>query len=101
MGPVQVPVAEIEEADWDAVMNTNLKAVWMCMKFQIPAMLKHGKGAIVNISSVYGFKASDVGHAPYCTSKHGVSFPRRPPSTTRSKGSASTWSARGLRIRRW
>src|SRR5450631_4113571 len=65
VGPVGVPVADIEEADWDAVMNTNLKAVWMCMKFQIPAMLKHGKGAIV---SVYGSKASDFGHAPYCTS---------------------------------
>lgn len=66
VGPVQVPVAEVEEADWDAVMNTNLKAVWMCMKFQIPAMLKQGRGAIVNISSIYGFKGSDVGHAPYC-----------------------------------
>jgi NAD(P)-dependent dehydrogenase (short-subunit alcohol dehydrogenase family) len=69
---VQVPVAEVEEADWDAVMNSSLKAVWMCMKFQIPAMLKQSRGAIVNISSIYGFKGSDVGHAPYCASKHGV-----------------------------
>jgi NADP-dependent 3-hydroxy acid dehydrogenase YdfG len=51
---VQVPLAELEEADWDAVMNTNLKSVWMCMKIQIPAMLKRRKGAIVNISSIYG-----------------------------------------------
>ncbi|MEO8028091.1 MAG: glucose 1-dehydrogenase, partial [Bryobacteraceae bacterium] len=71
-GPAMVPVADIEEADWDAVMNINLKGVWMCMKYQIPAMLKHGKGAIVNISSIYGFKPSDVGHGAYCTSKFGV-----------------------------
>ena len=65
----RVRYTEIEEADWDAVMNTNLKAVWMGMKYQIPAMLKHGAGAIVNISSIYGFKPSDVGHAPYSTTK--------------------------------
>ena len=35
-------------------------------------MLKQGQGSIVNISSVYGLKPSDVGHAPYCTSKFGV-----------------------------
>jgi NAD(P)-dependent dehydrogenase (short-subunit alcohol dehydrogenase family) len=62
-----VPVAEIEEEGWDAVMNINLKGVWMCMKYEIPAMLKSGKGAIVNVSSIYGYKPSDVGHAPYCT----------------------------------
>ena len=48
-GPALVPVAEIEEENWDAVMNINLKAVWMCMKYEIPAMLKHGSGAIVNV----------------------------------------------------
>ena len=68
-GPVMVPVAEIEEEGWDEVMNTNLKGVWLCMKYEILAMLKHGKGSIVNISSVYGTKPSDVGHAPYSASK--------------------------------
>ncbi len=44
----------------------------MCMKYEILAMLKQGKGSIVNISSTYGFKPSDVGHAPYCASKFGI-----------------------------
>jgi A-factor type gamma-butyrolactone 1'-reductase (1S-forming) len=71
-GPARTPVADIDEAAWDTVINTNLKAVWMSMKHEIPAMLVHGKGAIVNVSSIYGLKPSDLGHAAYCASKHGV-----------------------------
>lgn len=67
-----VPLADLEEAAWDELMNINLKAVWMCMKYEIRAMLRQGAGAIVNISSIYGFKANDVGCAPYGTSKFGV-----------------------------
>ena len=71
-GSVGVPVADIDEEIWDRVLNVNLRAVWMCMKYEIPAMLKAGKGAIVNVSSIYGYKPSDVGHADYCTSKFGL-----------------------------
>ena len=71
-GPTLTPLAEIEESDWDDLININLKSVWMCMKQEIPAMLNSGGGSIVNISSIYGFKPSDVGHAPYATSKHAV-----------------------------
>ena len=71
-GPVMQPVAEVEEADWDAVMDTNFKAVWRCMKAEIPAMLAGGGGAIVNVASIYGMKPSDIGHAPYSASKFGL-----------------------------
>ena len=42
------------------------------MKYQIPAMLRSGSGSIVNVSSVYGYKPSPLGHAGYATSKHAV-----------------------------
>ncbi|HEY4069123.1 MAG TPA: glucose 1-dehydrogenase [Burkholderiaceae bacterium] len=71
-GVLRTPIADVEEAQWDAVMNVNLKGVWLCMKHEIQAMLPHGAGAIVNVSSIYGLKGSDNGHAPYSTSKFGV-----------------------------
>jgi len=71
-GPRFTPVAEVTEAQWDEVMGVNLKGVWLCMKHEIQAMLAHGSGTIVNVASIYGCKPSDVGHAPYATSKFGV-----------------------------
>jgi len=71
-GPVMKLLAEITEDEWDATLDCNLKAVFMCMKFEIPAMLAGGGGAIVNMSSMYGLKPSDLSHAPYCASKYGV-----------------------------
>jgi len=90
VGPVRTPVADVEEAQWDALMNVNLKGVWLCMKHEIPAMLAHGAGAIVNVSSIYGFKPSDIGHAPYCVSKFGV--------IGLSKSAAIDYGQMGLRI---
>lgn len=67
-----IPVADIDEQDWDTVIGVNLTSIWRCMKYEIQAMLKTGGGSIVNISSIYGLKPSDVGHAAYSASKHGV-----------------------------
>ena len=71
-GPVNVPVADIDEARWDAVMEINLRAVWVCMKHEIRAMLPQGTGSIVNVSSIFGYKPSTIGHAAYCASKHAM-----------------------------
>ena len=71
-GDALMPTADHTEENWDTVMNVNLKGVWLCMKYQIPAMLKNWRGAIVNNSSIYGLAASTVGHVPYAVSKHGV-----------------------------
>jgi len=65
-------IADLPETDWLAVINTNLTAVFMSMKFEIPAILKSGGGSIVNMSSMYGLIGSDIGHGAYAAAKHGV-----------------------------
>lgn len=57
--------------EWNWMMNTNLKGVWLCMKHEIPLMLKQGGGAIVNNSSIAG-TCTEVGLSVYAASKHGV-----------------------------
>jgi A-factor type gamma-butyrolactone 1'-reductase (1S-forming) len=71
-GPVFTPLADVSEEDWLATIATNLTAVFMSMKFEIPAMLASGGGSIVNISSILGLEGSDISHGPYAASKHGV-----------------------------
>ena len=83
-------MAEIDEKSWDEVMNINLKGVWLCMKYEIPAMLKQNKGAIVNVSSIYGFKPGDIGNAPYCVSKYGL--------IGLSKTAAVDYGQQGIRV---
>jgi len=69
------PLVEVSEETFDLVTAVNLKGVFLCLKYEIPAMLAAGGGAIVNVSSTVGL----VGHgghgaglAPYIASKHGV-----------------------------
>ncbi len=71
-GHVFRPTAEHTEGKWDQVLNINLKGVWLCMKYEIPEMLKHGGGSIVNSASLFGLRGSTFGHVPYVVSKHGV-----------------------------
>ncbi len=63
--------ADLAEEEWDRVVDTDLRGVFLCMKHEIPLMLEQGGGAIVNTSSgagVRGFPAS----AAYVAAKHGV-----------------------------
>jgi NAD(P)-dependent dehydrogenase (short-subunit alcohol dehydrogenase family) len=64
-------VATCTEENWDHVVNTNLKGVWLCMKYEIPQMLKQGGGAIVNTASIAGLVGAGPNPA-YVSSKHGV-----------------------------
>lgn len=65
------PLAEVDERDWDLVMTTNLKGLFLCCKAAIPAMISSGGGSIVNISSMAGVQAY-TRSLPYSVSKAGV-----------------------------
>lgn len=71
VGPV-VGVVDTTEEDWSQVVATNLTGVWLCMKYEIPQMLKRGRGVIVNNGSVTGLVGSP-GVVANVASKHGVS----------------------------
>lgn len=62
---------ECTEENWDKTVGINLKGVWLCMKNEIPYMLKVGKGAIVNCASVAGL-IGFPGLPAYVVSKHGI-----------------------------
>lgn len=64
-------IVELAEEEWDRVLRVNLTGVFLSMKYQIPAMLAAGGGAIVNTSSVGGLVATP-GLSAYQASKHGV-----------------------------
>lgn len=59
------------EENWQKVIDVNLKGVWLCMKYQIPQMLKQGGGSIINCSSIAGV-VGFPGVPAYVASKHGV-----------------------------
>ncbi|MGH6980724.1 MAG: glucose 1-dehydrogenase [Stellaceae bacterium] len=63
--------ADIEESSWNEVIAVNLNGVFLSMKYEIPEMLKHGGGAIVNTASVGGV-VGNPGLGAYCAAKHGV-----------------------------
>jgi NAD(P)-dependent dehydrogenase (short-subunit alcohol dehydrogenase family) len=65
------PTADITEDDWDRIVAINLRGVFLCMKYEIPLLLQHGGGAIVNTSSGAGV-VGIAGQAAYTAAKHGV-----------------------------
>ena len=70
IGGPTVPIADMDETDFDAVLNVNLKGVWLCLKHQL-LILQNGGGAIVNNASVAGLVAL-AGQSAYTSAKHGV-----------------------------
>jgi NAD(P)-dependent dehydrogenase (short-subunit alcohol dehydrogenase family) len=83
------PLVEQTETNYDAVMDINVKGVWLSMKYEIPRILQRGGGAIVNCASVAGL-IGFPGIGIYVASKHAV--------IGLTKNAALEYSAQGIRI---
>ncbi len=65
------PLVETTGEEWDEVLATNLKGLFLCCKAVLPAMVEAGRGVIVNVSSILG-KRGIANLGAYCASKFGV-----------------------------
>ncbi|WDF77209.1 glucose 1-dehydrogenase [Mucilaginibacter sp. KACC 22773] len=82
-------IADLEEDEYDRIMDINLKGVWLCMKYELQQMKKQGSGAIVNNSSIGGLIGLP-GRAAYHAAKHGV--------LGMTKSAAAEYAAKGILI---
>src|SRR5262249_44032691 len=70
-GPMPAPLADIDPADFERGIRTNIFGTFLGMKYQIPALLQSGGGAIVNMASVAGlYRVANLG--AYVTGKPGI-----------------------------
>lgn len=83
------PTTETTIAVLERVLAVNLRGVFLCMRAEIPAMLKHGKGSIVNTASVAGLLGAP-GLLPYVASKHAV--------VGMTRTAAAEFTAQGIRV---
>ena len=70
-GADRKPVLEMTDADWDDIVDMNLKSVFLCCQAVLPTMLKQKYGKIVSISSIYGFTGNAT-RSSYAAAKAGV-----------------------------
>ena len=68
---IRGPIQQLTEADWDAVIDTNLKGPFLCARAFGPRMVSRGWGRVINLGSVLGVIALP-GRAPYASSKAGI-----------------------------
>lgn len=83
------PVGDMSVEGWNKIILINLSSVFYCMHYQIPAMLKNGGGAIVNMASILGAVGFN-NSAGYVAAKHGV--------VGLTQNAALEYSAQGIRV---
>jgi len=71
-GEVSATIPEADEAVFDRVMAVNVKGTWLCMKYEVPEMLKRGGGVIVNCGSTAAIRGGAGRAAAYYASKHAI-----------------------------
>lgn len=89
IGGAQALIGEYPIDSWDQVISVNLSGVFYGMRYQIPALLKAGGGAIVNIASILGMVGFENSCA-YVAAKHGV--------VGLTKNAGLEYSAQGIRV---
>jgi NAD(P)-dependent dehydrogenase (short-subunit alcohol dehydrogenase family) len=91
-GALETPylLEEIEEKDWNLVVDVNLKGAFLCCQAVIPEMVKQGKGSIVNISALAGHWRASLAGVQYTAAKAGVE------GLTRQL--AFDWGRSGIRV---
>src|SRR4030042_3960655 len=65
-------ITKEDEKNWNKIIDTNLKSVFLCIKEVLPTMIENRYGKIVNISSISGKKESIFASPSYCASKAGI-----------------------------
>jgi NAD(P)-dependent dehydrogenase (short-subunit alcohol dehydrogenase family) len=68
---IRGPIQDLSEADWDAVIDTNLKGPWLCARAFGPRMAARGWGRVINMASILAVIAMP-GRTPYASSKAGI-----------------------------
>ena len=88
-GPLPAPLADIDPGEFDVGIATNIRGTFLGMKYQIPAMLQTGGGAIVNMASIAGLNGT-ANLAAYVAGKAGI--------IGLTKVAALDYADRGIRV---
>jgi NAD(P)-dependent dehydrogenase (short-subunit alcohol dehydrogenase family) len=86
---IRGPIETLEESDWDAVIDANLKGPWLCCRAVAPIMKQQRWGRVINVSSTLGIVGL-ANRTPYCSSKGGL--------TLMTRTLALEWAGDGINV---